>query len=427
MGKPGNVVVVVVDGLRPDHLGLYGYGRRTSPWLDEQARRGVVCAQAVSQSNWTFPSFFSFLTSQDPTRNGVFHVNARLAPPVIPLAEGLRQSGYRTAAFVGGPYLDAQFGLDRGFEAYRAGKNMSFRDFKDILPLACDWLERRRGEKFFLLLHDNDLHPPFDIADALPEAVGHAFGQGGPLDALMPDYYFVRAYNRYPWESFWGPPPSPDYLARVDAIRNDPRELKHIVAHYDAQILAADRFLERLWKRLEALGLLEDTVVVLTSDHGMEWGERGLIATAFHEALWDSLVRVPLVFWHPSLRPGTLSGGVELIDLAPTLMDLLGLRCPSSFQGRSLAPLLGAADADRGPDDRPAFSAASTLQVRESLRLFSLRTGRWKLIYDAERGSVRLFDLREDPGELLDVSAQQAEVARGMLGALRRRAGLSGS
>jgi arylsulfatase A-like enzyme len=239
----------------------------------------------------------------------------------------------------------------------------------------------------------------------------------------MPDYYFVRAYNRYPWESFWGPPPPPEYLARVEAIRSDPHELEHIIAHYDGQILAADRFLRRLWERLEALGRLQDTVVVLTSDHGMEWGERGLIATAFHEALWDTLVRVPLVFWHPSLRPGTMSAGAELIDLAPTVMDLLGLPSPGSFQGRSLAPLLRAPDAERAEDDRPAFSAASTLQVRRSLRLFSLRTSRWKLIYEAERDHARLFDLREDPRELRDVSARQADVARAMLETLRRRAG----
>lgn len=419
---PKNVVLVVVDGLRPDHLGAFGYARATSPWLDEALKSAAVAEQAVCHANWTLPSFCSLLASRYPTAHGVFRPDDRLGRRDETLAETLRGRGFRTAAFVGGTFLDPQFGLDRGFEVYRAGKNVSFKDFKDTLPLALDWMRRRRGERFFAMVHHNDLHPPFDLSETLPETVEHRFGtRSSALDAMTPDYYFVRVFNGYPWEPVWGPAPPAEYRKAVEAIRADPRELEHLVAHYDAQILAADAQLKSLWAGLGDAGLLEETLVVLTSDHGMEWGERGLIGSCFHECLWDSVVRVPLAFWCPGGVPRRLRGIVEHVDVAPTVLGLLGMPPQATHQGRDLSGALRQSRRELEPAE--AFSAASALAPMDRMRLFALRSSEWKVIFDEGASRWQLFDLAADPGETSDVASRRPDILEPMRRRLLERLG----
>jgi arylsulfatase A-like enzyme len=345
----------------------------------------------------------------------VFHCNHRLGLEERTFPQTLRENGFHTAAFTGGTFLDPEFGLDSGFDLYRAGKNRSFKRFEDVVSMARKYLKARREEKFFLLLHDNDLHPPFEITDRLPEEVEHPFGRySGPMDSATPDYRFVRAYNRLPWHG--APPPPKDYLALVERVRGSPEELRHLVDHYDAAILESDRLLRELWRTLEELGLLEDTVVMLLSDHGLEWGEKGLIATAFHAPLWETVLHVPWIVWSPAHAPRRVSEVVQLVDVGPTLLDLLGIPVPGGMDGVSQRPRMEGV----GLPERCAFSAGSICDPQEKIHGFSVRDSRWKLIRDNLRRESRLYDLRRDPGERSDVSRSEEKEASRLMAVLDR-------
>jgi arylsulfatase A-like enzyme len=404
----------VLDGLRADHLGCHGYGRDVSPHLDRLARTGVLFENAAAQATWTFPSFASILTSKQVWRHGVFHCDHRLSLGERTFPQALRQDGFHTAAFTAGTFLDPEFGLDSGFDLYRAGKNRSFKRFEDVVSMARRYLKARREDKFFLLLHDNDLHPPFEISDRLPEEVEHPFGRyNGPMDRVAPDYRFVRAYNRLPWHG--APPPPEDYLAFVERVRGSPEELRHLGDHYDAAILESDRLLQELWRTLEELGLLEDTVVMVLSDHGLEWGEKGLIATAFHAPLWETVLHVPWIVWSPAHAPRRVSEVVQLVDVGPTLLDLLGIPVPRDLDGVSQRPRMEGA----ALPERCAFGAGSTCDPREEIHGFSVRDSRWKVIHDNLRQETSLYDLRNDPGERSDVSRSETREASRLKDVLR--------
>src|SRR5581483_11131668 len=156
--KPYNVIVVGIDGLRADHVGAYGYERATSPNIDRLAASSIQFQRAWSQASWTLPSFASLFTSRYPASLGIFHMGQRLRGDEALLAEIFRSNGYRTAGFVGGPFLEPNYGFSRGFDLYRSGGSRSFRD---TTPLALDWIRRHQKDRFFVFLHGNDVHHPF--------------------------------------------------------------------------------------------------------------------------------------------------------------------------------------------------------------------------------------------------------------------------
>jgi arylsulfatase A-like enzyme len=198
-------------------------------------------------------------------------------------------------------------------------------------------------------------------------------------------------------------------VSRVRALRKDERELAHLVEHYDGRIVEADRRIAALWRRLEELSLLEDTTVIVTSDHGMEWGERGLVTTCFHDSLWESVIRVPLMMWGPDVEAGRRPEVVGHADIAPTILQEFGMEAPASFVGRSL---------DRRVSGE-VLSAASSLGACDTMTLFSLRYARWKLIVDEARGRSALYDMEDDPGETKDVSSEHPDTAQRLLERLR--------
>jgi arylsulfatase A-like enzyme len=399
--RPRNVVIVAADGLRADRMGLYGYRRHpTTPNIDRLARRAVVYLDAEAQTSWTLPSFATFFTSRYPHQHGAVGMNRPMAEAEVTLAELLHDAGYRTAGFVGGPFLEPGYGFAQGFDHYDAG---GMRLFPVTVPPALDWIRKNKDRPFFVFIHGNDVHPPFN--PDLPDGVRRRFDPdyAGPAATIKLDYDFVRVYNRLP--SGDGKPPEPAYQAVVDAIRADPRSLEHISALYDGQVAQVDEWFGKIWKTLEEEGLADDTVVMLMADHGLEMGERGLLATGYHPTLYETITHVPLILWGTGLKPARVAGPVELTDAAPTLLAVLGLPSPDSFEGRSRLPGAGA---PRRAAEGSAFAESSVVSPAPDILLRSLREGSAKIIHDSRGPKLEHYDLARDPGEKKDLSRERS-------------------
>jgi arylsulfatase A-like enzyme len=380
-----NVILISIDTLRADHLGAYGYERDTSPNLDRFARDAVVFENAISQSAWTTPAHASMMTGLYPWEHGlVFYKNpGRLADEVTTLAELLGARGYRTAGFNGGGYVSDTFGLGAGFEIYEGT-----RFFRHNVDASIDWLERHGDERFFLFLHAYDVHRPYIVPKPFdvfsdPEA---RFDMRGFCDS-----------GQHPYE--------------------DEEELAYIVSQYDAGIRYADYVVGEFLSHLHNEGLLDRSIVVVTSDHGDELFEHG--ACDHIKSVYEELVHVPLMIRVPGAGARRVSSPVPAsVAVTPTVLELLGAET-GKIGERSVAPLL------RGEPGTPEGIISETGRGggNGTLRYWrGLRTDRWKLVY-ARRGAderFELYDLRDDPLEQNDVISAKPAVFERMKAELLR-------
>ncbi len=392
-----NVVLISLDTLRADHLGTYGYPRATSPCIDRLARRSVVFERVFSHATWTLPSHMSIFTSLLPSEHGVGGRDARLRDEHPTLAEVLRAAGYRTGAFTAGYNVAARYGFDHGFEIYReeyprpvdavSGKGYRVRD---ILPYAFAWLDAGRDQPFFLFLHAFDVHEPFVAQAHLPE---FDIGYDGPLRALGDPASFAGSELHRRWSQNGSEFNVVDFLGQVvntHRIALSKRDLQYLVALYDNEIRSADDAICALLAHLDRLGLGRRTVVVLTSDHGQDLYERGTVS---HGGLpYDMLSHVPLIVAVPDGRGARSAKLGGHIDVAPTVVGLLGLPPVDAFDGRSLLPL-----------DAPGAEAV----VTEGGGITAIRTTNRKLMVGPR--TTHLYDLDTDPAELHDIATQERE------------------
>ncbi|MCB9916328.1 MAG: sulfatase [Planctomycetes bacterium] len=438
--RPQNLVVLVIDTLRPDHLGCYGYARPTSPALDRWARNATVFERAQSAAPWTAPALVSLMTGLYPEAHEVarFPDPARLADDVTTLAELLSARGYDTAAFTGGGYASGDFGLDQGFAHFerQTGDDESHASnlrYASRLEANVDkslaWLREREGRPFFLFLHTYEPHVPYAPAQRWLDAVGaHVdlereeaaladtiarWNAGARLTAE--DWARLAAHRFHcGWEGA-GAVQRRDALEEELALRDQARRasadepmLRLVRDLYDAEIAAADAQFGRVLAELEALGLAQDTVVVLASDHGEAFGEHGELGHGL--LLSDAVLRIALVVRapHERARGGRCDELVSAVDLVPTLAELLDLGVPDAeLPGRSLVPLL------RGARGAAAAYAQANSAPDEHARFRSVREGRWRLVAQVNGPRRWLYDLERDPGEEHDLAASQpVEVAR---------------
>ena len=392
-----NVVLISIDTLRADRLGAYGERLPTSPTLDRRlAGAGVVFERVFSQSPKTTPSHMTMLTSLYPAVHGIELWEGQTAGPVLnprvdTLAEVLRNAGYATAAFTGGAHMHRARGFSQGFRRYR---------HDDQLRRARAWLRQKAGRSFFLFFHTYQVHDPYKPP---PELIPLFTGQEG--DAPILDVVRrVRDGGLDGWEHghklFW------------DAVDpSNPRDVAFVSHLYDAGIRHMDdATLTPLLDELDALGVSNDTLVVFTSDHGEAFLEHGHF---LHGDLYEETLHVPLVLRFPGRIPaGTrVAQRARLLDVMPTILDLVGVPAPPRLQGRSLAAL---ARGTAPPDGQDAAVSEFSQRDRGHL-LESLRVGDDVLIRDGDRMS--LFDRASDPREQVDRAA--ADPAR--VAALRAR------
>jgi arylsulfatase A-like enzyme len=374
-----DLLLVSLDTLRADHLGSYGYPRPTSPHLDALAKRSIRFAQAVSAAPWTNPSHRAMLSGLFPLSSGGLE-----APR---LAEALRAAGYRTTGFTGGGQVDYRFGFSRGFDEYRLA------DWIREPERVVGWMEANRERRRFVFLHTYEVHDPYvhgEMAEGMPRGrLGELFRHG-------------------------------DWLRTKGRLSEE--EQRYVEALYDGGIAYTDRKLHELLDSLESRGLLDKTVVIVTSDHGEQFFEHGSWRHGMN--VYDEQVLVPLILRLPTdlarelgveARGRVIEEQASLVDLVPTVLDLLGVPRDWQVNGRSLLPLL------RGEsvEPRQVFSENTNIQTMERK---SLRTRRYKYIHSYPKSGgraagleeiVELYDLGRDPGELENLAGQLTDTAAG--------------
>lgn len=380
-----SLVVVSMDTLRPDHLASYGYARRTSPYLDSFARTSTRFARAYSTSAWTLPAHYSIFTGRFPATPELFRYErkAPLHENETMLAERLRDAGHDTAAFVGGGLMAAHWGFAQGFDVHRSAGATLSRNRAAVEGWA---RAHDPARPFFLFLHGYDVHEPHAppaslrerfLAGPVPEACRGVVPRGDGSDA---------------------------------ACRAAPGAAAYVAAQYDAQILAADRALADLLKILKRRRLLDRALVVILSDHGEELLERGRVGHA--HTLHEEVLRAVLLIRRPGARGRTVEAPVSLLDVGPTVLELLGLPVPPDVHGTSLAPLLHGDAAGS-----PVFAVTGV--TRDAWTYASVE-GRYKLVSERD-GRRRLFDLAEDPAERRDLAGDPVATTR-LSGMIERQA-----
>lgn len=409
-----NVILITVDTFRPDHLGYYGYERNTSPSLDALSSEGVFFRQAFATSAWTAPGLISIQTSQYAPTHGVDIRGKSIDPDVTTLAEALSRSGYRVPDIF---FLtDVPNFQHLGLEPY-ARKRQYVKQGDEIL---FKWLEEEAHADpapFYLYYHYRDLHQPYV-----------------PLEEydLYTDAAFGHRYNPWSWFMRFAAREKMDLVQREVLL---PRGVMDFASYdkpwvdalYDGQVRQMDeRLFGRLRQVLEDQSLTDNTILVVSADHGEELLEHGLIGhvSTYKEGhLHDELTRIPLIFWYPRRLPAghVVDDVVQCIDIMPSLLDLAGVDVPSGAQGQSLLPLLTDSP---GWQSRPVFMETSGGGYGANVeqygrRVRAVRTERWKLVHYAPEDRQALFDLTGDPGETRDVQDDYPHVADSLGGALR--------
>jgi len=378
-----NVVVVVVDTLRADRLGAYGYGRGTSPSFDALAGESYLFTDARAQASCTFPSVNSLLTSRYPARflgqpGGAFGI-----PTGMPsLAEVLQARGWSTAAVSASAVVrqsptrfNPTDGFARGFE--RFDEECLWRGAACVTNHGIAATARLR-EPFFLYLHYIDPHGPYD-----------------PPQPFRKQFRIGR--TQQPWLLRGDPAPIARTLEGGPRVTWTPRELRFLQGLYDGEVAYVDAQLGKLVDELRKKGLSQRTILVVLSDHGESFLEHGAVRHC--GTVFDSEVKTPLLLRLPRQRRGEkVAGAVENLDVVPTLVDLLGLPVEGQgFEGNSLLPRL---DGKAG-GERYAFSMAK--------RWRSVADDRYKLVTELGTDHWQLFDLRRDAGERRDVKGEAKE------------------
>ena len=381
-----NVVLVTVDTLRADHLGAYGYGRPTSPAVDALAARGLIFRHAESVQSATWPALTSLHTSLYPSAHGVIWNGWQPREGLATLAELLRSRGYATSAFITNMKRAQHPGFSRLHLARGATQVDQDRSATDA---AIEHLDGVRDRRFFLWLHLMSPHadyappPPYDAAFARPGASS----LDGSMDRLV--------------------------TLRQRGAKIDEKDVAQVVDLYDGEVAFTDAQVGRLLDALRARGLERRTLVVFTADHGEDLHEHNRYF--FHSpSMYSSSLAVPLLLSWPGVLPEgeATDHPASLVDVAPTVLSLLGLPVPSVFQGEALL--------EKGRAPRQA--ARSVAFSETSGRVFGARTPEWRLVYNPERlhpdapggpypiGEMELYDLLKDPREQRNVAAQRRDI-----------------
>jgi arylsulfatase A-like enzyme len=411
---PARVLLIVIDALRPDRLGAYGYERDTSPNLDQFTRESWLYRNAVSVAPWTKPSIASLLTGLYPRSHGVADATwnrsegegdgpkvAVLSRRLLTFPEILADAGYRTAAFGANHHLVARLGFDQGFEAHE----MSLIDSGALQSLArrlglgfakhlstvdsghlgaahrineylLDWLPKD-DEPFFAYLHHINVHWPY-------RAPAPYAGRFGPRRSGV-DFNSPRFYAQF----------GPEREQHDAPTAIDAAVLKDMSDAYDEGITFVDAEIGALFAELKRRGLYDKTLIIVTADHGEQFLEHGEVGHG--TSLHDVLLRIPLMIKFPCPGPycgaRTVEDQVQLVDLMPTILDFVHLNSPPDLAGDSLI---------EPPHERVLFAEKGD-QV-------ALRTPHHKLIYNLDGSEAELYALQSDPGERSNLASAEPEL-----------------
>lgn len=370
---PGRILLwISQDTLRADHLESYGYARTTAPAFARLAKEWTLFERGVAPASWTLPSLASQMTSRYPSFHGATN-HLRSADPRFPTVfESLAAAGFSVVGVTGNPFVSDRHGLARGFDA------LVYTGLKaDVVSrLALRAVEQAGGGDVALFVHYMDPHSPYQP----PPPFDTRFG--APYSGAVDGYNYQSA------------------------LRNG-TDVEHVKDLYDGEIAYTDAEIAKLLDALADRGLTREAVIAYTADHGDEFFERG--AWGHAHTLHEELVHVPFALRVPGAAPRAVRDLVSLVDLAPTLLDALGVPPPPSFQGRSLLPLVGGGSL-------PALHVFSETARTPQKHQVALRDGRFKYIayYGVSQAKGRLldhdelFDMDADPGERKPIDRDRA-------------------
>ena len=408
-----NILVIVVDTLRADHLSSYGYQRATSPSIDQLAQEGVLFENAFSTSPWTEPSHASLLTGRYTHEHGA-DAYKPLDDYYPTLGEALQARGYRTGAFSANyETFNRSLGFGRGFQRFedyfRSYANMAVHTVygrtiefyilhaalglkyrvdrklaSDVNEATLRWIDREPQRPFFAFLNYYDVHSPY----IPPEQYRSQFSQSEePGGLINTDWDMAHIY-----------------------VPMTPEQLQGEVDAYDGAISYVDQQIDRLLSEIRGRGLAETTLVVITSDHGESFGEHGLLE--HNNSLYREVIHVPLIFWWPGHVPAAkdVERPVSNVALPATLLDLLGEEGQTLFPGPSLAQLWEEPDLERDWPDLLAEAAQIPWVPDQHLTahgaIKSVITPQWQYIVHNEFGE-ELYDWQVDPEESVDLAKEQ--------------------
>lgn len=406
-----NIILISIDTLRADHLGCYGYDRKTSPNIDEFSQTSILFENFFSHSSSTTPSHASMLTSLYVLSHGICANAPKLmfSNKVSTLQEVLREHGFKTAAFTGDAWLSEVYGFSRGFDKW----SEKFRNIRRHLPLVEEWIKNNRNNKFFLFFHFYDVHSPYlyrkelkkmyqnpnyieeieklsikvDKAIKNREDLEKFFGtlsdrekgiavlysytvkllhtllDGGKGKRVINKNYsiFHKFYSKE-WRKI------PDYS----------NQLQFLIDSYDVGIRETDMYIGEFFQFLKKSGLWDNTLIIVTSDHGEEFMENKKLG---HEGnLYDTLLHVPFIIKMPGTQPvktRRIKALAEAVDMMPTILDLLEIDFNSQLQGKSLLGLID----DRIITHKDMVFASVSSRNDQSNPKSMVRNGKFKCIW----------------------------------------------
>ncbi len=396
-----NIVLLSLDTLGASYLSSFENAPGVSPHLDAFLAEGFSFRRAFAPYGYTLPSHASLFTGLAPVRHGIYLPEGRFQLPS--LVERFAEAGYLTAAFTEGGLVSGLWGFARGFDRYGDGSrglgHDAERGARETFEEAGAWLaEVGAASRFLLFVHTYEVHLPYEPADREALEVARRLSPG--VARFFRPHVQVHSALRH---------------NRGEALLSE-REIAHLRALHSAEIQLLDRVVARFLGQLEALGLAESTLVVITADHGDQFGEQGFLGHG--DSLHNRVLHVPLGFRWPGRVPsGRSEAPVQLVDVLPTILELVGLESPADLDGTSLLPLVKGEVADG--DWRPAISemrhargACVRLGQEPHCRLdrLAVQDARFKLVLSGLPPGQQLYDLQEDPEESRDVSAERPEV-----------------
>jgi arylsulfatase A-like enzyme len=385
--KKPNVILYLIDALRADSLGAYGYHRKVSPFMDKVAQKGVLFLNCYSSSSWTRPSVPSLLTSLYPPTHGVSDYIFQLPDSIETLAEILRSHGYLTAMMTDNPHVGSTANMQQGFDFLLEQPAVSglFKSRDKNIWLAHNssallnekvipWLEHHQHMPFFLFIHNMDVHAPY-----IPPP---------PFDNIF----------------------DPDYKGNINgtfdktigfrqAVSIDDK--RHVRALYDGEIRNTDEYIRRLMAKMKNLKIENDTFFIITADHGEEFLDHN--GWNHGRTLYNELLKIPLILYYPERLPKgkKIETPVSIVDIMPTIIDIVNIKQDTHAEGESLLPIID------GAKRRQKFLFSSYKR-----RLYSLVDGEWKFIVDKKNNRVQLYNILSDPQEKTNLANAKQELAK---------------
>jgi len=398
--KHTNLLILTVDSCQPDYWGAYGYHKNTTPFFDALASEGVLFSNAIVPTCWTIPSLASMLTGVNPNVHGI-DARGKLMDQKIPtLFEALEQHGY---AIGDTSYTLTEPSINSVFKKKEISPEVALSEGRSEEAYLLSWMESHKDKPFFGWVHFHTAHLPYRAS--LP--YNQLFLEDINQDVLADEQIqFVHS----------------QLIIRKGEVEFDKeRHTDAIHALYAQTLRQQDAKIGKVLMKLDELGLRDNTIIVITADHGEELLEHGFIghaSTSWDTTVYDDLIHVPLLIYYPKKLPKgkRIDPQVRMIDIMPTVLDVLEIPFSKPIQGKSLLPLIQ----DQADFQETAFSETSPCGYScpkrlENNRLFAVRTNEWKLISkyytDSAETHYELYNLKDDPGETRDVIEQYPEIA----------------